>query len=54
MAKPAKEKKIVLKKTSALVLLELFGSWDDSLNAVEIVTQIRRSRKNSRKLEEGI
>ena len=49
----AKGKKIDEKKTSAQILLELSGSWDDSRSSDEIVTEIRRSRKNSSKLTEG-
>ena len=49
----AKGKKIDEKKTSAQILLELSGSWDDSRSSDEIVTEIRRSRKNSSKLAEG-
>ena len=49
----AKGKKIDEEKTSAQVLLELSGSWDDSRSSAEIIAEIRRSRKNSRKLEEG-
>ena len=49
----AKGKKIDEKKTSAQILLELSGSWDDSRSSDEIVTEIRRNRKNSSKLAEG-
>ena len=49
----AKGKKIDEEKTSAQILLELSGSWDDSRSSDEIVTEIRRSRKNSSKLAEG-
>ncbi len=40
-------------KTPAQVLLELAGSWEDDRDAEEIVAQIKKARKNSRKLSEG-
>ena len=49
----AKGKTINEMKTSAQVLLELSGSWDDSRSSAEIIKEIRKDRKNSRKLEEG-
>ena len=50
----AKGKKIDEKKTSAQVLLELSGSWEDTRSSAEIIAEIRRGRKNSRKLEKGM
>ncbi|MBE9521298.1 MAG: hypothetical protein IME97_09205 [Proteobacteria bacterium] len=49
----AKGKKIDEKKTSAQILLELSGSWDDSRSSSDIIKEIRKGRKNSRKLEQG-
>ncbi len=49
----AKGKKIDEKKTSAQILLELSGSWDDSRSSADIIEEIRKGRKNSRKLEQG-
>ena len=49
----AKGKKIDEKKTSAQILLELSGSWDDSRSSSDIIEEIRKGRKNSRKLEQG-
>jgi hypothetical protein len=49
----AKGKTIDEMRTSAQVLLELSGSWDDSRNSKEIIGEIRKSRKSSRKLKEG-
>ena len=49
----AKGKKIDEEKTSAQILLELSGSWEDTRSSAEIIAEIRRGRKNSRKLEEG-
>ena len=40
-------------KTPAQVLLELSGSWEDDRRAEQIVAEIKKARKNSRKLAEG-
>lgn len=40
-------------KTPAQVLLDLAGSWKDDRPAEELIADIKRSRKNSRKLSEG-
>ena len=52
-ANARKRKKIQEKKTSAQVLLELSGSWDDERSSEEIIMGIKQGRKNSRKLEVG-
>ena len=49
----AKRKKIRNAKTPAQVLLELSGSWKDDRGAEEIIKEIKKARRNSRKLEEG-
>ena len=49
----AKGKTVDEIKTSAQVLLELSGSWDDSRSPKEIIREIRKGRKSSRKLKEG-
>ncbi len=49
----AKGKAIDEMKTPAQVLLELSGSWDDSRSSKEIIREIRKGRKSSRKLEAG-
>jgi hypothetical protein len=41
-------------KTSAQVLLELSGTWEDERMAKEIVQDIKKSRRNSRSLLEGL
>jgi plasmid stability protein len=41
------------KKTSAESLLELSGSWYDSRSPEEIIAEIRKERKPSKKLQEG-
>jgi hypothetical protein len=38
----------------AEVLLQLSGSWEDSRQADEIITEIRKSRENSQRLAEGL
>ena len=40
-------------KTPAQILLELSGSWEDDRTPDEIVSDIRRSRKISKKLSRG-
>jgi hypothetical protein len=49
----AKGKTVDEMKTSAQVLLELSGSWDDSRSSADIIKEIRKGRKNSSKLEKG-
>jgi len=49
----AKEKSIKKTNTPAQVLLELTGSWADTKKAEEIVSELKRNRKNSNKLSEG-
>ena len=41
-------------KSGAEALLELSGSWQDSRQADDIVSDIRKGRKNSDKLGEGL
>jgi hypothetical protein len=41
-------------KTSAEILLELAGSWDDERPAEEIIAEIREARKSSARLSEGL
>jgi len=40
-------------KTPAQILLDLSGSWEDNRDSVKIVAQIRKARRNSKKLVEG-
>jgi hypothetical protein len=49
----AKQKKIRAVKPPAQVLLELSGSWNDDRGSEEIIKEIKKGRRNSRKLEEG-
>ena len=49
----AKKEKVRGTKTPAQVLLELTGSWKDDRNTAEIVSEIRKARKNLKKLKRG-
>jgi len=49
----AKKQKVRGIKTPAQVLLELTGSWKDDRNTAEIVSEIRKARKNLKKLKRG-
>ena len=40
-------------KSPAQVLLELSGPWDDRRSADKIISDIKSSRKNSKKLSKG-
>lgn len=41
-------------ETAAKTLLTLAGSWDDTRSAEEIVIDIKRARRSSRKLSGGL
>lgn len=49
----AKKPHILEAKTPAQVLLELSGSWQDSRSADQIVWELKKARKKSKKLAEG-
>jgi len=49
----SKKKHLDSIKTPARVLLELSGSWEDNRKPEDIVKEIKRARKNSKKLEQG-
>jgi len=49
----AKKSAIQSIKPPAQILLELSGSWEDNRDAKKIVSEIKRARKNSRKLRKG-
>ena len=49
-----RRKTIQASKTPAQVLLELAGSWEDDRTPEEILGEIRRARRNSKKLRKGI
>ncbi len=40
-------------KTPAQALLDLSGSWEDDRNSDEIILQLKKARKNSKKLQKG-
>jgi plasmid stability protein len=41
-------------KTPAQVLLELSGSWEDSRSTEQIVANLKKARRNSKKLAKGL
>jgi hypothetical protein len=49
----SKKKHLDTIKTPAQVSLELSGSWEDNRKPEDIVKEIKRARKNSKKLEQG-
>lgn len=49
----SKRKALSKTKSSARILLELSGSWEDSNDADQIIAGIKRKRANSRKLSKG-
>lgn len=49
----AKRKQISKLKSPAQVLLELSGTWEDERSAEEIVQEIKKARKSSKKLSGG-
>ena len=49
----SKKKHLNSIKTPAQVLLELSGSWEDNRKSEDIVKEIKRARKNSKKLKQG-
>ena len=49
----AKNKTLRTSKPPAQVLLELSGSWVDDRHSEEIVREIKRARRNSKKLRRG-
>ena len=50
----AKKKTAQASRTSAQVLLELSGSWQDDRTPEAIIREIKRARRNSKKLRKGI
>lgn len=49
----SKQHHIEKSKSPVQVLLNLSGSWDDERPAEEIIMDIKKDRKNSKKLEMG-
>ncbi|MCI0412662.1 hypothetical protein L0222_07660 [bacterium] len=50
----ARKEQIDRSKASAQVLLELSGSWKDARPAQQIIKELRKARKSSRKLRMGL
>lgn len=50
----ARKKHLSRIRTPAQVLLDLSGSWEDERSADEIISDIKKARKNSRKLSGGM
>jgi hypothetical protein len=49
----ANKKQFEKTKISAQVFLELSGSWEDSRDADEIISDIKNARKNSSRFKDG-
>jgi predicted CopG family antitoxin len=49
----ARKKHMRVIKSPAQILLELAGSWEDDRDSKKITAQIKKARKNSRRLKEG-
>ena len=50
----SKQHQIEKSKSPAQVLIELSGSWDDARTADQIIKDLKRDRKNSKKVEMGL
>ena len=50
----SKQHQIEKMKSPAQALIDLSGSWDDTRPAEEIIIDIKKQRKNSKKLEMGL
>jgi hypothetical protein len=50
----SKQHQIERTKSPVQVLIDLSGSWDDERPAEKIIEDIKKSRRNSRKLEMGL
>lgn len=50
----SKREQIERSRASGEVLMELSGSWKDDRSAEEIVRELRKARKNSRTLRNGL
>lgn len=50
----SKQSQIEKLKSPAEILIELSGSWDDTRPAEQIVQDLKRDRKNSKKFEKGL
>ena len=50
----AKKQRVVLLNRPAQVLLELAGSWESDGTAEEIIAKIKKARRSSTRLREGL
>ncbi|HPL64612.1 MAG TPA: hypothetical protein PK587_12670 [Syntrophales bacterium] len=50
----AKRKKIQTAKSPARALLDLSGSWEDSRTPEEIIREIKKARRSTRRLKDGL
>lgn len=50
----AKKQRVAALKRPVQVLLELAGSWDEDGTAEELIAKIRKARRSSTKLREGL
>jgi hypothetical protein len=50
----ARKKHLSRCNTPAQTLLDLSGSWEDERNAEEIISDIKKARKNSKRLSRGM
>ena len=50
----ARKKYLDTQKSPAQVLLELSGSWEDERKPQQIIDEIKRARKDSKKLKKGL
>jgi predicted CopG family antitoxin len=49
----ARKKHLRALKTPAQILLDLSGSWEDNQDSEKMIAQIKKGRRNSKKLIEG-
>ena len=50
----SKQRQIERLKSPVQVLIDLSGSWDDERPAEKIIKDLKKNRKNSKKLEMGL
>jgi len=50
----ARKKYLDTQKSPAQVLLEISGSWEDERKAQQIIDEIKRARRDSKKLKKGL
>jgi len=50
----ARKKYLDTQKSPAQVLLEISGSWEDERKAQQIIDEIKRARRDSKKLQKGL